>query len=105
MIDNTMQNKLAGVCALVLLAACSGQESEFADALRDNTNMPPGIADCIAELAEEELSEDARSFLVASMQEDDARVAEMRGTLPMSEMASAGMFMVSASTRCGAPIE
>ena len=96
---------LAGGLAMLSLGACSGSESDFADVLQENSNIPADVAECMAELAEEELSDDARAFLMASMQSDDDKVSEMRSELSMSELAAAGAFMVSSATRCGANLE
>lgn len=96
---------LAGALPMLLLGACSGSEPDFAEVLQENANMPAEVAECIAELADDELSDDARAFLVASMQSDDDEVTELRGELSITELAAAGTFMVSAATRCGANLE
>ena len=102
---NCMLTISTGFAAFLLLAACSSAESEFADAMRENSNVPGEVADCVAEIADKELSEAAREFLIASMRNDNQKAAEIRGDLSMAELTEAGLFMVSATTRCGAPIE
>ena len=98
-------NLLAIATYCTLLSACAGEDgNDLNQALAANTNMPAEAIDCISNLADEELSEEAIELLVASAQDDEARMAEIRAELSFTELTAAGMFMVSASTRCGAPL-
>lgn len=73
---------------------------DFAAACLNATNNSPSMCSCLAEKADEDLTGDARDFLVASMNEDNDRVLAMRGQLSVEEMSVAGMFLVTASTEC-----
>ncbi len=87
------------------LSGCSGggSSNDFAAALKENTNMPDDVANCFAELAEEELSDDARAFLIAGMSQDETATTALREKLSFVELTQAGLFMASAGGRCGIP--
>jgi hypothetical protein len=52
----------------------------------------------MAERAEEELSEDARDFLLASLEGDEAKIAEARAGLGVAEAMEAGLFMTEVAS-------
>ena len=93
------------VCLLVMSCGNDVKSGGFATALREQTDMPAVVARCVGELAESELSADAQAFLLAGMREDQAAVQALRARMEISEMTQAGMFMISAASRCGADLE
>lgn len=92
---------LPSIFAVTLLAlgaaACGGAGGDFADrfsmACSESTNWPDSLCACMAERAEEELSEDGRTFLLATLEEDEATVSQIRADLDMEEAMEAGLFM------------
>lgn len=104
---------LLGSSVLVAaLVACGGEGGsafveDFVDACTANANMPDGVCECMAELAEEEISPDAQELLLAILQGDEDTAAELRSEIPIAEAMQAGMFMTEAG-RCaqelGAPV-
>jgi hypothetical protein len=67
---------------------------------QSTTNMTAPTCDCVAKKAAEDLSADARAFLVASMEKNDRRAAELRGKLSLEEMTRAGMLFATAPAAC-----
>jgi hypothetical protein len=91
----------------VTIAACAeGGQSAASSTARlqtlceTTTNMSASICSCVAKKAGDELSEDARAFLVASMDKQDDRAAELRGKLTLEELTRAGMFFANAPASC-----
>jgi hypothetical protein len=72
----------------------------LATACHATSNMGETICACVAKKAGEDLSPDALEFLVASLEKNEARVAELRGGLSMTDATQAGMFMVTAPAHC-----
>ncbi|WP_421792532.1 hypothetical protein [Hyphobacterium sp.] len=89
-----------GVTAVETSGSSGGTNDDFAAACLNATNSSPTMCACLAEKAEEDLSEGGREFLIASMNEDNDRVLALRGELGIQEMSVAGMFLVTASTQC-----
>ncbi|MEM1231343.1 MAG: hypothetical protein AAGI15_12455 [Pseudomonadota bacterium] len=77
-------------------------QSISSTALRAHTNTPEAVVDCFSELAAEELSDRSIALLIASMKDEDETMRALRETMPVAELTQAGMFMVSAGSRCGA---
>lgn len=94
--------------AIVAAAACAGKASARADSARlteicrTTTNMGAEVCDCVGKKASEELTPDALSFLVASMDNQEERAEELRGKLGLAELTKAGMFFVTAPASCSA---
>jgi len=89
----------------VPFAGCSSgapSDDEFVEACLGAVNWDRATCECMARKADEELSTEARAFVVASLQDDDARTAELRADLSVTEAMQAGMFMTGA-TACVAP--
>lgn len=84
------------------LAACGGdgQIAEFVEACTDSTSMGTEICECMAELANEELSEDGFAFVLASMQGNADQAQAMVGGMQVEEATQAGLFMVTAPANC-----
>jgi len=90
-----------------LLAGCgqsggvSGRDqNRFVQACLEQTNMERPLCECIANLAADELTPGGFAMLLASIEENDARSAQLRSQLTMEELTQSGMFMVSAPGRC-----
>lgn len=102
-----MSHRFAALAAALTLglAACSSaapSDDEFVEACLGAVNWDEAICECMARKADEELSAEARAFVVASLQDDDARTAELRADLSVTEAMQAGMFMTGAAA-CVAP--
>jgi hypothetical protein len=82
-------------------AACGSAAAEvevFADACQQSTNLGEEICTCMGEKARDELPEDSRAFLLATLREDEAAVTETRGRLSLEEAMRAGMFMTNVTS-------
>jgi len=77
-----------------------GEQNRFVQACLAQTNMDRPLCECIAEKARNELTPGSFDMLLASIEEDDARSAQLRGQLTLEEMTASGMFMVSAPAQC-----
>lgn len=74
----------------------------FTDACLETSNMSEQICRCAADKAKEDLSETGFNFLLATLQEDQARTEQLRGELSMQEAMQAGMFLTKVPAKCGA---
>ncbi len=72
----------------------------LATACHATTNMGETICACVAKKAGADLSPDGLEFLVAMLEKNEARMAELRGRLSLPDAAQAGMFMVNAPAAC-----
>lgn len=96
---------LALAACLLAVGACggggsAGEIAAFVAGCTKISNLDQPICQCAAELAEKELTPKAFQFLVATMQQDQERMEELRSELEIQEATQAGMFMVSAPARC-----
>ncbi len=64
-------------------------------------NLGGPICECLAKKADERLTPRGFAFLVAGMNNEDKKTAELRSKLEMSEALEAGMFMVNTPQECG----
>jgi len=62
--------------------------------------MSEALCSCVAEKAQEELTEDGYQFLLASLEEREDDTARLRQEMPVQELMKAGMFMASAPATC-----
>ena len=103
---------LAG--ALTLVAGCNkaggdnaGNANRVAELCGTTTNMSASVCRCIGEKAKTELQGETHDLLVAILEKQDERAAELRVKLPVQEVMKAGMFMVNTPKTCtgvdGAP--
>jgi len=94
--------RYAAVVPLLFLAAgCAGAggfQAEFVDACTTSTNMEAAICECMAEKAEADLNENEREFVLAALQEDEARTEELRSELGVDGAMRAGMFMTNVAS-------
>lgn len=73
---------------------------EFVAACLSASNQSMSMCTCLSEKADEDLSDNSREFLIATLNEESEAVMEMRTRMDMEEMATAAMFMANASTQC-----
>ena len=104
-----LRTRLFGPAVLALvLNGCSGGGSDFAErfvtACSSTASMPEGVCDCLAERAEEEISDDARALLLAMLEQDEDAAEELRNTMPVTDAMQAGLFMTEAG-QCQPPGE
>lgn len=104
------------VTALIQTTACAQKEADsspadsahaadvqaLTDACLEMLNLDEQICRCMADKAKEDLSETAFKFLLATLQEDQARTEQLRRELSLQEAMQAGMFLVHAPADCGA---
>lgn len=91
-----------GVVSLLLLGGCFGGTGfdTVEAACNDELNVDEAICSCLSERALANLSEDGAHWLAAAIRKDEATTAEMRESLPWTELLAANMFLVSAPTAC-----
>jgi hypothetical protein len=95
-------------CVLAIVAGCKvgggggGTASRVAELCSGTTNLTAELCRCIGEKAQSDLSPQAGDLLIAILDKQEQRAAELRGKLPVDEVMKAGMFMVNAPAACGA---
>lgn len=101
--------RFAIACMLAIVAGCKaggggggGTASRVAELCSSTTNLTAELCRCIGEKAESDLSPQAGDLLIAILDKQEQRAAELRGKLPVDEVMKAGMFMVNAPAACGA---
>ncbi len=62
--------------------------------------MGEAICSCTANLAKHELSPVSFEFVVASLNQDEAKTKKLKNEMPIEDIMAAGMFMVNAPGRC-----
>ena len=72
----------------------------FTTACVSSYNMGDDICNCLAGKADERLTPIGFAFLIASMNDDDEKIAELRPQLSMSDSLETGMFMVNTPAEC-----
>jgi len=75
-------------------------DNEFVAACLSASNQSESMCTCMAEKADADLSEISQEFLIATLNENQDRVVELRSEMNFEEMSTAGMFLVTASTDC-----
>lgn len=73
---------------------------EFTTACLNASNQSESMCICLSEKAAEDLSDNSRAFLIASLNEETEDAMELRIRMNMEETAAAAMFMANASTQC-----
>ena len=77
----------------------------FVQACLSRYNWEQPLCECVAEKADDRLTPNGFAFLVAVMNEDMAKAAELRGQMDMNEKADAGMFFVNTPQECGEALQ
>ncbi len=95
---------VSAMVSALAVQSCGAGGSDAADRLAEacmaSTNMGRSMCECVANRAEEDLSDNAFEFVIASLNEDEDRAEQLRGELDMTELAQAGMFMTQAPAHC-----
>ena len=95
------------VGALMLVLGCGsaggdsgGKANRVAELCGTTTNLNAAVCRCIGEKAESDLQGETRELLIAILEKQDQRSAELRAKLPVGEVMKAGMFMVNTPRTC-----
>ncbi len=81
-------------------SSSGASDDEFVAACLSASNQSESMCRCLSEKADEDLSDNSREFLIATLNEQSDEVMEMRARMSLEEMSTAGMFLVNASTQC-----
>jgi hypothetical protein len=101
-----LQQAAACLVFAIGVAACGGNASDvaaFADACQQSTNLGQAVCTCMAEKARTELPEDSRTFLLATLREDETAATKARSRLNLEEAMRAGMFMTKVTSCVSGP--
>ena len=79
--------------------AGSAEQDAVRTACEADTNLPPGICDCLAGKAAE-MSEGQQSLLAATANGNDAAAAQLRAQLPPDQVMEVAMFYVNQPRIC-----
>ncbi len=94
------------LAALLILASCGG-DGDFADrfsaACAAESDMPEAVCACLADRAERDLSDDARSLLLALVEKDEAAAERIRSSIAVTEAMQAGLLLTEAGSCAAAP--
>ena len=92
------------VVALLVLAGCGGSggfHGEFVEACNESGEGSEEFCECMADAADENLNDEQKEYVMAGMQGDEARAAELQEEMGTEGAEEMGAFMASAFT-CGA---
>lgn len=101
----TRSRSLLTITLLSGIVACSAADTtarRFVEACTTGTDMPEPLCTCLAERAEDEISDDARALLLAMMEKDEETAARLRSSIPVTDAMQAGMFLTQAG-QCAPP--
>ena len=89
--------------ALLVLAGCGagGFHGEFVQACNESGEGSEEFCECMADAADENLNDEQKEYVLAGMQGDEARAAELQEEMGMEGAEEVGAFMASAFA-CGA---
>jgi hypothetical protein len=90
---------LAIIAASTPSFAGSGDIETIRAQCKQKLTMPPGGCDCIAEKAGA-LGDAQQAFLAATLEDNEAEAARLRGNLTIAELTEAGMFFAQAPAAC-----
>ena len=97
---------IAPITALVFIfvANCSSgsssKVSDFVEACLSSSNLDRPICECTAKKAKHALSSKGFEFLIAVLNKNDPKTAELRPEMEIAEIAEAGMFMTRGPAEC-----
>ncbi len=91
------------VVALLVLAGCGagGFHGEFVQACNESGEGSEEFCECMADAADENLNDEQKEYVLAGMQGDEARAAELQEEMGMEGAEQVGAFMAGAFA-CGA---
>lgn len=75
-------------------------DDEFVAACLTASNLSQSMCVCLSEKADQDLSDNSRDFLIATLNEETEDAMELRIRMNVEETAAAAMFMANASTQC-----
>jgi hypothetical protein len=75
-------------------------EADFTRACAASSNLSAATCECSAAKARAELTPDGFSFLVATLEGNEAAAAKLRGKLPIDQVMKAGTFMTRGPAAC-----
>ncbi|HET7691730.1 MAG TPA: hypothetical protein VFM44_01440 [Gemmatimonadota bacterium] len=91
--------------ALLVLIGCGagggGFHGEFVEACNESGEGSEEFCECMADAADENLNDEQKEYVLAGMQGDEARAAELQEEMGMEGAEEVGAFMASAF-ECGA---
>lgn len=91
------------VPVLAALLGCGGSgdfHGEFVAACNESGEGSEEFCECMADRADETLTDDQKEYILASMQGDESRAAEMEEGMRMENQEEVGRFMAGAF-ECG----
>ncbi len=74
--------------------------SDFGDACLNSSNWDRAMCECAGRKAQDELSDTARDFVLATLQENIPEIERLRPSLSIQEATQTATFMVHAGTEC-----
>ncbi|TFH25363.1 MAG: hypothetical protein E4H03_01010 [Myxococcales bacterium] len=104
---------LALMCA-ALAGGCTSEteqenatyaDEEFVEACLSVGNLEREICECTAEKAKDELTPNARAFVIASLTNDREEIQRLRDELDMQDALTAGKFMAKAPGDCAEELQ
>lgn len=78
----------------------AGTDPDFIAGCLQSSNLSRAMCTCLAASAEEQLSDDERAFLIASLNQDAETATQMRLRLDVMEAANVGVFMSNGTREC-----
>jgi len=85
--------------------ATGGDDVErFTLACMAHSNLSRSLCECSGRKAEDQLSDDGFALLIAILERDEPRAADLRGKLGVSEVMAAGTFMTRGPAECAAEL-
>jgi len=88
---------------MLALSACGGSDggtTNVASVCKSSTGMPSGVCDCVGKQAKKDLTKKGQAFVVASLKKEHDKAQALTKAMEFDEVASAGMFLATASTSC-----
>ena len=96
--------KPLSVLVLAGLVGCGGSggfHGEFVAACNESGDASEEFCECMADKADENLNDDQKKYILASMKGDESQAAEMEESMTMQNQEELGRFMAGAF-ECGA---
>ena len=91
------------VLALAAFAGCGGSgdfHGKFVAACNEQGDSSEEFCECMADKADEHLTDEQKEYVLASMEGDESRAAEMEKGMEMKNQEQVGRFMAGAF-ECG----
>lgn len=96
--------KPLSVIVLTALVGCGGSggfHGEFVAACNESGDASEAFCECMADKADENLNDEQKEYILASMKGDESQAAEMEDAMAMRNQEEVGRFMAGAF-ECGA---